>query len=310
MSVEVQNLTRLYLTQRAVSDISFSVHKGEVIGFLGPNGAGKSTTMKIITGYIAPSSGIVKVMGMDVTQHAKEVRRHIGYLPEHNPLYQDLYIHELLEFSGSLYGMHGASLRKRVAEMVDVCGLAPEQNKKIEALSRGYRQRVGLALALLHDPEVLILDEPTSGLDPNQLTEIRNLIRSVSQDKTVILSTHIMQEVEAICDRVIVIRAGEIVANDRLPALMSSSGARVIIAEFSTAVSADIFTLFSGISKLIQQDPLTIKIISEGVDLRQDIFRFAAEKNLPLIGLKHEMQNLEDIFRELTTGNLNERANG
>jgi ABC-2 type transport system ATP-binding protein len=308
MSVEVRNLTRLYHTQRAVSDISFSVNRGEVIGFLGPNGAGKSTTMKMITGYIAPTSGSVNVLGMDVMENALEVRRHIGYLPEHNPLYTELYIHEFLEFSGSLYGMKGSALRKRIRERIDVCGLTPEQNKKIEALSRGYRQRVGLAQALLHDPEVLILDEPTSGLDPNQLTEIRSLIRQVSQNKTVIFSTHIMQEVEAICDRVIVIRAGEIVANDRLSVLMRGTGAPVIIAEFSAPVSPEVFESLPGISQVVKLDECSIKIISTGPDLRQEIFRMAAEKNLPLIGLKNEAQNLEQIFRELTTGNKKDEA--
>ncbi len=308
MSVEVRNLTRLYHTQRAVSDISFSVNRGEVIGFLGPNGAGKSTTMKIITGYLAPSSGTAKVMGLDVMEHTREVRRHIGYLPEHNPLYHDLYIHEFLEFSGSLYGLKGNALHKRITEMVEVCGLTPEQNKKIEALSRGYRQRVGLAQALLHDPEVLILDEPTSGLDPNQLTEIRNLIREVSKDKTVILSTHIMQEVEAICDRVIVIRSGEIVANDTLAVLMRGSGLPVIIAEFSAPVAVEVFQSLPGIEQVTEQDDLTIRIISSGQDLRQEIFRLAAEKNLPLVGLKNEAQNLEQIFRELTTGIKKEGA--
>lgn len=306
MSVEVRNLTRLYHTQRAVSDISFSVNRGEVIGFLGPNGAGKSTTMKMITGYLAPTSGSVNVLGMDVMENALEVRRHIGYLPEHNPLYTDLYIHEFLEFSGSLYGMKGSVLRNRISQMIDVCGLTPEQNKKIEALSRGYRQRVGLAQALLHDPEVLILDEPTSGLDPNQLTEIRSLIRQVSQNKTVIFSTHIMQEVEAICDRVIVIRAGEIVANDRLSVLMRGTGAPVIIAEFSGPVSPEVFENIPGISQVVKLDERSVKIISAGPDLRQEIFRLAAEKNLPLIGLKNEAQNLEQIFRELTTGNKKE----
>ena len=306
MSVEVRNLTRLYHTQRAVSDISFSVNRGEVIGFLGPNGAGKSTTMKMITGYIAPTSGNVHVLGMDVMENALEVRRHIGYLPEHNPLYTELYIHEFLEFSGSLYGMKGSTLRKRISEMIDVCGLTPEQNKKIETLSRGYRQRVGLAQALLHDPEVLILDEPTSGLDPNQLTEIRSLIRHVSQNKTVIFSTHIMQEVEAICDRVIVIRAGEIVANDRLSVLMRGTGAPVIIAEFSAPASPEVFENIPGISQVVKLDERSIKIISVGPDLRQEIFRLAAEKNLPLIGLKNEAQNLEQIFRQLTTGNKKE----
>src|SRR5688500_5459604 len=216
MSLIVQHLTKIYGTQKAVNEISFAARKGEIVGFLGPNGAGKSTTMKIATGYLSATSGQVLVGGLDVSQHPLKVKRITGYLPEHNPLYLDLFVHEYLEFAGGIYGLKGKALKNRVAEMIELCGLTREQNKKIEALSKGYRQRVGLAQALIHDPKVLILDEPTSGLDPNQILEIRNVIRTISVNKTVVFSTHIMQEVQALCDRVVVINKGEIVADDRL----------------------------------------------------------------------------------------------
>ncbi|HEY9489070.1 MAG TPA: ATP-binding cassette domain-containing protein, partial [Chryseosolibacter sp.] len=237
MSLLVEHLTKAYGPQKAVNDITFEVKKGEIVGFLGPNGAGKSTTLKIATSYLPPSGGRVVVGGYDVVAHPMEVKRITGYLPEHNPLYLDLYVHEFLTFVGRLYGLKGAGLKRRVDEMIRLCGLGREQNKKIENLSKGYRQRIGLAQALIHDPAVLILDEPTSGLDPNQLLEIRKLIRDISQDKTVIFSTHIMQEVEAICERVVVINKGEIVANDRLENLMANKGNQAsVIVEFETSV--------------------------------------------------------------------------
>ncbi len=213
MLIVVAALTKQYGNQLAVNEVSFTCDKGEIVGFLGPNGAGKSTTMKIITGYIPATSGKAEVCGFDVAQQAAEVKKRIGYLPEHNPLYLDMYVREHLEFAGKLYGLKGALLQSRVDEMMNRCGLEREQHKKIGALSKGYRQRVGLAQALIHNPPVLILDEPTTGLDPNQITEIRQLILSTAQDKTVILSTHIMQEVQAICHRAIIINLGEIVAD-------------------------------------------------------------------------------------------------
>jgi ABC-2 type transport system ATP-binding protein len=307
MSLIVQHLTKIYGSQKAVSNISFSVGRGEIVGFLGPNGAGKSTTMKIATSYLPPTSGEVLVEGMAVTSSPIEVKRIIGYLPEHNPLYLDLFVHEYLGFAGKLYGLKGTSLRQRVADMIELCGLTREQNKKIEALSKGYRQRVGLAQALIHDPQVLILDEPTSGLDPNQLIEIRKLIRDVSRNKTVIFSTHIMQEVQALCDRVVVINKGEIVADDRLENLMvKKTGAPCILIEFETEIDVVSLRALPGIASVIRLDSSgtgahRYKVQpEEGADVRGEIFRYAAEKKLSLIGLKQEEGSLENIFRELT----------
>ncbi|RYU96084.1 gliding motility-associated ABC transporter ATP-binding subunit GldA [Emticicia agri] len=219
MSIKVQNLSKVYGTQRAVDNISFEVNKGEIIGFLGPNGAGKSTTMKILTGYIPATEGTAEVNGFDVKTAPMQVKTHIGYLPEHNPLYLDMYVKEFLDFAGSLYGLKGRTLQIKIDETIERVGLGIEKHKKIGQLSKGYRQRVGLAQALIHNPDVLILDEPTTGLDPNQLVEIRDLIKNVGKDKTVIFSTHIMQEVEAICDRVLIINRGKIVADSTLSEL-------------------------------------------------------------------------------------------
>ncbi|GAB3504913.1 gliding motility-associated ABC transporter ATP-binding protein [Emticicia fontis] len=219
MSIKVQNLSKVYGTQRAVDNISFEVNKGEIIGFLGPNGAGKSTTMKILTGYIPSTEGTAEVNGFDVKTSPMQVKTHIGYLPEHNPLYLDMYVKEFLDFAGSLYGLKGRTLQIKIDETIERVGLGLEKHKKIGQLSKGYRQRVGLAQALIHNPDVLILDEPTTGLDPNQLVEIRDLIKNVGKDKTVIFSTHIMQEVEAICDRVVIINRGKIVADSNLSEL-------------------------------------------------------------------------------------------
>ncbi|MCF2445390.1 ATP-binding cassette domain-containing protein [Dyadobacter sp. CY345] len=219
MSIQVTNLTKVYGTQRAVDGISFSLKPGEIVGFLGPNGAGKSTTMKILTGFLNATSGTATVADFDVNEQPMPARRSIGYLPEHNPLYLDMYVREFLLFSGKLYGMRGASLKARVEEMIALCGLEVEKRKKIGQLSKGYRQRVGLAQSFLHDPAVLILDEPTTGLDPNQIQEIRELIRTAGHNKTVLFSTHIMQEVEALCDRVIIINKGRVVSDSSLETL-------------------------------------------------------------------------------------------
>jgi gliding motility-associated transport system ATP-binding protein len=302
MSLTVQHLTKVFGTQTALNDISFSVDKGEIVGFLGPNGAGKSTTMKIATGYLPATSGKIKVNEYDVAGHPLEVKRITGYLPEHNPLYLDLFVHEYLCFIGKLYGINGKVLQKRVAEMVELCGLTHEQNKKIEALSKGYRQRIGLAQALIHDPQVLILDEPTTGLDPNQILEIRKLILDISKNKTVIFSTHIMQEVQALCDRVIVIHRGEIVADDRLENLMyRSNDETVVVVEFENGVSAEDLQSLSGVREVVAIEGCKFKVIPvKGKDLRPELFRFAADKNLSLIGLKQEESSLENIFRELT----------
>jgi ABC-2 type transport system ATP-binding protein len=224
MSISVNQLTKIYGSQIAVNNVSFTVNKGEIVGFLGPNGAGKSTTMKILTGYIQANSGSAHLEEEEIRIDNVNTKKKIGYLPEHNPLYPEMYIKEYLQFVGSLYGLKKQTLADRIEEIVEKVGLSPEKNKKIEQLSKGYRQRVGLAQALIHDPEVLILDEPTTGLDPNQLVEIRNLIKEVGKNKTIILSTHIMQEVEAICDRVIIINKGSIVADDKLEKLTREQG--------------------------------------------------------------------------------------
>ncbi|MFZ6012011.1 MAG: gliding motility-associated ABC transporter ATP-binding subunit GldA [Bacteroidota bacterium] len=304
MSLVVKNLTKTYGPQTAVKAISFHVDQGEIVGFLGPNGAGKSTTMKIATGYLPPTSGEVIVGGFDVTQQPLEVKKITGYLPEHNPLYLDLYVHEYLNFVGKLYGLKGKKLKDRILEMIALCGLEREQNKRIEALSKGYRQRVGLAQALIHDPKVLILDEPTSGLDPNQLVEIRKLIRDISKNKTVIFSTHIMQEVEALCDRVVVINKGVIVADDLLENLRKTKKDKtVIIVEFEKNVSMDALHRLQGVTQVTDLGKFRFRVVGDGdADLRPEIFRLAADLNLSLVGLKQEENSLESIFSELTAG--------
>ncbi len=302
MSLVVKNLIKRYGPQQAVDAISFEVKTGEIVGFLGPNGAGKSTTMKIATGYLPPTEGQVLVGGFDVAAQPMEAKRITGYLPEHNPLYLDLYVHEYLHFIGKLYGMRGAALKSRVAEMVERCGLTREQNKRIESLSKGYRQRVGLAQALLHNPKVLILDEPTTGLDPNQLTEIRKLIKDVSQDKTVIFSTHIMQEVQALCDRVVVINKGRIVADDHLENVLRGNRSNSIVVEFEGTVETADLQRLTGVLDVQQQAPGTFLLSAEqGRDIRPEIFRFAADRGLSLVGLRQEENSLESIFRSLTS---------
>jgi ABC-2 type transport system ATP-binding protein len=302
MSLHIKHLTKIYGQQKALNDISFSLEDGEIVGFLGPNGAGKSSTMKIATCYLPPTSGQVLVDGLDVVEQPLAVKQITGYLPEHNPLYLDLYVHEYLEFIGSLYGLRGGTLKKRVGEMIERCGLTLEQNKKVEALSKGYRQRVGLAQALIHEPRVLILDEPTSGLDPNQLIEIRKLIKDISRNKTVIFSTHIMQEVQALCSRVVVINRGTIVADDSLEKLMKSgTGGATVIVEFEGVVNEEQLRIIKGVSSVTSDGNGKFRITAvEGVDLRPELFRFAADQNLSLIGLRQEENSLENIFSSLT----------
>lgn len=305
MSIDVRHLSKNYGNQAALDNISFSVRKGELTGFLGPNGAGKSTTMKIITGFMDGTSGQVEILGHNTAVDPLWTKKHTGYLPEHNPLYTDLYVHELLEFAGHLYGLKGRQLRGRIKAMVDLCGLTREQNKKIQALSRGYRQRVGIAQALLHDPPVLILDEPTSGLDPNQLVEIRQLIRAVSNEKTVLFSTHIMQEAEALCDRVIVINLGRIVANECISDLLKKTGELIFTAEFSTSVDPAVFQDLSGVkvvraSDISGQGTCKIHLVSTGEDIRPDVFKKVSDLRLPLISLHREEQSMEMVFRSLT----------
>ena len=302
MSLEVIGLSKHYGDQKAVDDISFSAKEGEIVGFLGPNGAGKSTTMKIATCYLPPTDGTVKVAGMDVQQQPLSVRKVIGYLPEHNPLYLEMYVHEYLRFIGSLHGLGGKQLHKRVAEVVNLCGLEREQNKRIQALSKGYRQRVGLAQALVHDPKVLILDEPTTGLDPNQILEIRQLIRNISSRKTVVFSTHIMQEVQALCNRVVIINRGKIVADSPVEMLREGSGkGRMIVVEFEKPIETALLQQIEGIRQIEQPSPNRYVIYAEDDrKLRSRIFRVAADNDLPLIGLRQEETSLESVFQELT----------
>ncbi|MFL5728550.1 MAG: gliding motility-associated ABC transporter ATP-binding subunit GldA [Cytophagaceae bacterium] len=300
MSVSVTNLTKTYGIQNAVDNISFEAGKGQIVGFLGPNGAGKSTTMKISTCYIPPTSGTVHVCGYDVVDSPMDVRRNIGYLPEHNPLYLDMYVHEYLHFIASLHGIKNKGLR--VKEMVGMCGLTVEQNKKIGALSKGYRQRVGLAQAMIHDPQVLILDEPTTGLDPNQILEIRNLIREVGKEKTVIFSTHIMQEVQALCERVIIINKGKIVANGSVGELKNiTSSSRTILVEFDKSIDTNLISAIDGVTEIkeIAQGKYEIRS-REDKDIRSEIFKVASENKLNLLGLKVEENSLESIFQQLT----------
>lgn len=301
MSVIVQQLTKIFGNQKAVDGISFQARKGEILGFLGPNGAGKSTTMKIAACYLPPTSGEVKVAGHDVYDEPLEVRKKVGYLPEHNPLYYDMYVKEYLSFIASLHRIKGEKNKEKVNQMISLTGLSREQNKKIGQLSKGYKQRVGLAQSIIHDPEVLILDEPTSGLDPNQIVEIRELIRRMSLDKTVIFSTHIMQEVQALCDRVVIIDQGTIVADDHVSQLRKEkSGQQIILAEFESEPDSSLFEGIDGIHR-IEKEKLTLRIMADPEkDIRSAIFKIASGKNLPLIGLKKEEQSLENIFQSLT----------
>ena len=300
--VEVHNLTKTYGTQNAVDNISFVAGKGEIVGFLGPNGAGKSTTMKIATGYLPPTAGTVRVAGYDVLTDSLEVRRHVGYLPEHNPLYLDMYVHEYLEFIGSVHGLRGSGLRTRVAELVRRVGLSREQNKQIGALSKGYRQRVGLAQALIHDPDVLILDEPTTGLDPNQILEIRQLIREVGEDKTVIFSTHILPEVTALCSRVLIISRGKLVADSPVAELAArAAGETVVRAEFEGAVDMAKLVQLPNVRHVeLAPDGAVLLRTAPGTDVRAAVSRLAGQEGWILLGLRQEQQSLEEVFGELT----------
>lgn len=301
MGVVVQNLIKEYGNQKAVNDISFSAQKGEILGFLGPNGAGKSTTMKISTGYIPPSSGTVLIEDFDVVKYPLEVQKSVGYLPEHNPLYLDMYVHEYLEFIAKLHNINGVNNRKAVKEMVELVGLAREQNKKIGMLSKGYRQRVGLAQALIHNPPVLILDEPTTGLDPNQILEIRNLIKEISKEKTVIFSTHIMQEVQALCDRVVIINLGNIVADSSIADLQKGSEGQVILnVEFDKQIDIQKLQFIQGLQSIAPAGNNTYRITCGNEDIRGEIFRISAENGWILVGLRQEENSLEAVFRQLT----------
>lgn len=300
MSVKVEQLTKIYQTQKAVNQISFEAKKGEVLGFLGPNGAGKTTTMKIITCFIPQTDGEVNVCGYDTKTSPIEVRQRIGYLPEHNPLYKDMYVKEYLNFVGGLHKVNNK--KQKVAEMIERVGLGREQHKLIGALSKGYRQRVGLAQAMLHDPDVLILDEPTSGLDPNQLVEIRKLIIDLGKEKTVIFSTHIMQEVQAICDRVLIINRGKVVANDPVSALADRiSGSTIVTVEFLEKTQKDILRKISKVNGVEALGNNQWKLTADlKDDIRKDIFDFAVQNKLTLLGMKKEEYSVEDVFQELT----------
>lgn len=300
MSVIVQNLTKIYGQQKAVNNISFEAKRGEVLGFLGPNGAGKTTTMKIITCFIPQTEGKAEVCGYDVVADSLAVRASIGYLPEHNPLYKDLYVKEYLSFVAGLHKVKNK--RQRVAEMIERTGLQREQNKIIGSLSKGYRQRVGLAQAMLHDPEVLILDEPTSGLDPNQLIEIRRLIKELGQEKTVIFSTHIMQEVQALCDKVIIINKGEMVANDTIETLQQKvTGEAVVTIEFAQKILQKQLNKIAQVKTIKSLGNNRWQFISEkNKDIRGAIFNFAVANNLTLLEMKKEQYSVEDVFQELT----------
>lgn len=300
MSIQVNQVSKYYGKQKALNKVSFEIQSGEIVGFLGPNGAGKSTMMKILTGYIPASSGNALVCGMNVDEESVEMRRKIGYLPEHNPLYLDMYVKEYLHFIGGIYQL--PALSKRVDDMIDLVGLHVEQHKLIGALSKGYRQRVGLAQALIHDPEVLILDEPTSGLDPNQLDEIRQLIKNIGASKTVMLSTHIMQEVEAICNRVIIIKKGEIVADDSTKNLgKQTASTQVVSIEFSGIVEAHHFEQIAEIVsyKSISEKHWIIEANAQS-DIRETLFQLAVSNKLSVLGMQQEQRSLEEVFKELT----------
>lgn len=302
MSIEVKDLTKIYGEQKAVNNINFEIKTGEIVGFVGPNGAGKSTTMKILTGFIPQTSGEAKINGLDLINNSLEIRKNIGYLPEHNPLYLDMYVREYLEFVAGIYKL-GKITKTRIEEIIEKTGLTVEQNKKIGALSKGYRQRVGLAQALLHDPSILILDEPTSGLDPNQIIEIRNLISEVGKEKTVMLSTHIMQEVEAICDRIIIINKGQIVADDSINEIVKQSQDKLItiVVEFDKAIGQDQLQKIKGVNQVAKVDEMNWLVQnSQGEDIRQNIFKFAVDSNLTVLSMQKKEKSLEEVFQERT----------
>ena len=300
MSISVRNITKLYGTQRALNDVSFEIGAGEVVGFLGPNGAGKSTMMKVLTCFLPPSSGEAVVCGFSTRNQSMDVRRNVGYLPEHNPLYLDLYVREYLDFIAGIHGLKDRTAR--VNSMVERVGLGPEQHKRIGQLSKGYRQRVGLAQAMIHDPQVLILDEPTSGLDPNQLVEIRALIKALGREKTVMLSTHIMQEVEAICDRVIIIDRGAVVADDKTSTLRSRQHQQEVVeVEFDRAVNANDLLAIASVVHAKNKGGNTWLLAHDAAnDVRPAIFQFAVDRGLKVLGMQKSERGLEEVFKELT----------
>ena len=300
MSIEVKNVTKIYGEQKALNDVSFSIEPGNIVGFLGPNGAGKSTMMKIITCFLPQTSGSVSVCGYDVIENPIDVKRQVGYLPEHNPLYLDMYVKEYLDFVGGVYKINDR--KARVKEMIDMVGLGIEQNKKIGALSKGYRQRVGLAQAIIHDPKVLILDEPTTGLDPNQLEEIRGLIKNIGRDKTIMLSTHIMQEVEAICDKTIIVNHGKIVANENTQDLRSQQDKHIVLTvEFDKDVNVKDLQKIEGVIQVKSSTNNVWLFEIKDDAVRNNIFQFAMQKEIVVLSIQKEEQSLESVFKKLTT---------
>ena len=300
MAVKVASVYKYYNEQCALNNVSFEIGKGEILGFLGPNGAGKSTMMKIITCFLPASSGTVEVCGFDVNKNPLDVKKHIGYLPEHNPLYTDMYVKEYLSFVAKLYKVPVS--KTRIPELIEMVGLGVEQHKKIEALSKGYRQRVGLAQAMIHNPDVLILDEPTTGLDPNQIVENRNLIKEIGKEKVVMMSTHIMQEVEAICDRTIIINKGEIFADDNTSSLKTQHQRKLILCEFDQEVSAKSLKTALGTGKVKQISKVKFEIAEDAQkDLRAGIFEFAVANNLKVLEISTKEEQLQDVFQSLTT---------
>jgi len=298
MSIQVKEVSKLYGKQKALDALSFEISDAEVVGFLGPNGAGKSTMMKIITGFLPQSSGEVFVNGLNVMENSLEVRKQIGYLPEHNPLYLDMYVKEYLEYVAGIYKL-GRNKKKRVDEMIELTGLGLEQKKKISALSKGYRQRVGLAQALIHDPKVLILDEPTTGLDPNQLVEVRKLIQNIGREKTVMLSTHIMQEVEAICQRVLIINKGKLVADQPSNNMLDLASGHILDLQFTGDVPLDLLQNIPGVESVKTSSDHCYQITAN-TDVRAQVFQMAAHNHFVLIEMKSQEQNLETIFHQLT----------
>ena len=300
MSIIVQNVTKQYDNQLALNDVSLTIGKGEIVGLLGPNGAGKSTLMKIITCFIPPTKGTVSVEGYDIWEQSMEVRKHVGYLPEHNPLYLDMYVKEYLGFVAGIHHITGQEASKRIDEMIEMTGLGVEMHKKIGALSKGYRQRVGLAQAMIHNPSVLILDEPTSGLDPNQLIDIRRLIKDLGNEKTVLLSTHIMQEVEALCDKVIIINKGVVVANDNIENLTKESD-NVLVVEFDGNVTMEMLRNIIGLkqAKAIKENHWILESKAD-LDIRQDLMRWAINNNVIIKSMQREETSIEECFQRLT----------
>lgn len=301
MSIKVSSLSKVYDTQKAVDNISFELKKGEIVGFLGPNGAGKSTTMKIITGYLPATSGTAEVCGFDVQEKPMDVRKRVGYLPEANPLYYEMYVREYLEFTAGIHKL-GKDSKKRIDEMIEMTGLTKEAHKKIGMLSKGYKQRVGLAQAMLHNPEVLILDEPTTGLDPNQIIEIRDLIKKIGEQKTVLLSTHIMQEVQAMCSRVIIINNGQIVADDSISNLQGATTQQdVTIVSFDKAVDKAHFKTLKNVTSAESLGDNKWKLVSKNAEeLPRELMQWALDHHLTITSMYNEVHSLEDVFRKLT----------